>query len=184
MIGLLYLLFFALYLWLSVKAVKWTARWAKAHGRRPRLWGFLAGLVMYSLVFWDLVPAFSLWGYECATRGGFTQYQTLDAWKRENPGVAATLVPRKGAGSTRQDNRERYVLNQRFAWDIVKKEHPFNISERDERIVDMKTGQVLARYVDFGTKWFRISSCEMDVHSRKLFNEFYHLIKYQKEIHL
>ena len=82
MIGLLYLLFFWMYLWLSIKAVKLAARWAKSHGRRPRLWGFLAGLAMYSIIFWDLIPAFSLWGYECATRAGFTQYQTLDEWKQ------------------------------------------------------------------------------------------------------
>jgi len=153
------------------------------------------------MVFWDLVPAFSLWGYECATRGGFTQYQTLDAWKRENPGVAATLVPRKGADSTRQGNRERYVLNQRFAWDIVRTRYPFHIVERDERIVDVHTGKVLARYVDFGTDilgvsrgtaargisdykiWLMRRSCETDGHkvNRVDFYKFKHLLQEQGE---
>jgi len=185
MIGLLYLLFFALYIWLSVKAVKLTARWAKAHGRRPRLWGFLAGVVMYSLVFWDLIPTYGLHRYDCATQAGFTRYRTLDAWKQENPGVAATLVPNKGVDSTRQGNRERYVLNQRFAWDIVRTHHPFHIVEREERILDTRTGKVLAQYVDFGTdilgvsrgtaargisdykEWLIIRSCEMGMWPEK-----------------
>jgi len=201
MIGLLYLLFFALYLWLSVKAVKWTARWAKAHGRRPRLWGFLAGLVMYSLVFWDLVPTYAMHRYYCATQAGFTVYQTLAEWKKANPGVAATLAPKKGVDSTRQGNRERYTLNQRFAWDIVRTRYPFQIVERDERIVDVHTGKVLARYVDFGTdilgvsrgtaargisdykEWLIIRSCEStsDRPLERKFYEFKYLFKHQRE---
>lgn len=160
MIGLLYLLFFAIYLWLSVKAVKLAARWAKGHGHSPRLWGFLVGLVMYSLVFWDLLPAFSLWGYECATRGGFMQYKTLEQWKRENPGVAETLHPIKDPKWEHKGNLTRVPLNQRFVWEMLKKQHLFRVSEREERIIDTKTGEVMARYVDFGTNWFRISSCE------------------------
>ena len=151
MIGLLYFLFFGIYLWLSVKVVRFAARWAKTHGRSPRLWGFLAGLAMYSLIFWDLIPAFALWGYECATRAGFTQYKTLEQWKRENPGVAETLVPELKPPWQKQGNRQRVPLNQRFAWDTITTWHPFHIREREERIVDVKTGEVLARYVDFDT---------------------------------
>jgi len=151
MIGLLYLLFFWLYLWLSIKAVKLAARWAGAHGRSPRLWGFLAGLAMYSLVFWDLIPTYALHGYYCATQAGFTQYETLEQWKQENPGVAKTLKPIKNPPWRWMTEPKHILLNQRFTWETLTKWHPFHIRERDERIVDVKTGDVLARYVDFDT---------------------------------
>jgi len=151
MIGLLYLLFFLIYGGLSYWVVKGVAWWARGRGRNPRLWGALAGLGMYSLVFWDWLPMEVSFRYDCASYAGFTQYKTLDEWKRENPGVAETLVPIKNPPLARQGDLDRYVLNQRFAWEIRRKRHPLYIIERDERIVDLKTGAVLARYVDFST---------------------------------
>jgi len=202
MIGLIYLTIFLLYVWLSWALVKRAARWAREHGRRPVLWGGLVGLVMYSLVFWDWLPMEVLFRYECGQRAGFTQYKILSQWKTDNPGVAQTLIPSTDLKAIREGNRERHVLNQRFAWDIVWKRHPFHIVEREERIVDRETGEVLARYVDFSTDilgvnrgtasrgisdykiWMMKRSCESDAHSRKRFNEFYHLVKYQEEIDL
>ncbi len=184
MIGLLYIIFFGIYLWLSVKVVRFAARWAKTHGRSPRLWGFLAGLAMYSLIFWDLIPAFALWGYECATRAGFTQYKTLEQWKRENPGVATTLQPIKNPKWEIKGNLTRVPLNRRFVWEIFEKQHLFGVSEREERIIDTRTGEVMARYVDFGTNWFKVSSCGdagFNV-TRTEFMELKHLIKYKEEL--
>ncbi len=242
MIGLLYLLFFWIYLWLSVKLVKLAARWARGQGRSPRLWGFLAGLAMYSLVFWDLIPTYALHGYYCATRASFTQNKTLDEWKAGHPGVAETLVPydlrrrdpaalpprrylvnseqqpeglRRATlridhyrypsgievlvrywpvepGEHSDDGRidrvdvlvpglkpeEASYLNWRFAWERRPRRHWFHIVETEEQIVDLETGEVLARYVDFHTdilgvsrgnaaggisdykEWLIIGSCE------------------------
>jgi len=151
MIGLLYLGFFAAYLWLSVFLTKWAARQAKKRGIASWKWGLPMGLIMYNLVFWDWLPLEITYRYDCSHYAGFTQNQTLAQWKKENPGVAETLRPSKDLHSTREGNRERYVLNQRFAWDIRYTPHWFHIQERDERIVDLKTGEVLARYVDFST---------------------------------
>ncbi len=191
-IGLgLYLLVSLIVVWLFVRA-------ANRRGKSAWLWGSMAALVMYLLVFWDWIPTGILYRHECSNYAGFTQYQTLEAWKAKNPGVAETLRPSKELNSTHEGNRERYVLNQRFAWDIIRIMHPLHIQEREERIVDTETGDVLARYVDFSTTqntrnphsfydlkiWVGGQSCESDAHSRKKFNEFYHLIKYQEEIHL
>ena len=200
MIGLIYLIFFLLYGWLSWRLVKWAARRAKARGASPWLWGGAAGLVMYSLVFWDWLPMEVAFRYDCARHAGFTQYKTLAQWKAENPGVAETLTPSGDLKSFHEGNRERYLLNQRFAWDIIQTPHGFHIREREERIVDTRTGEVLARYVDFDTDippiglgikrsgafkiWMMKRSCEADRNSKKKFNEFYHLVKYQEEIHL
>lgn len=214
MIGLLYIVFFGLYLWLSVKAVKFASRWAERHGRSPRLWGFIAGLAMYSLVFWDLIPTLALHRYYCASDAGFTLYQPLEQWKQAHPGIAGRLVPydmlKRNPESlpppdylyqqaeqvdqwqhARRIDHYRYpsgievrvvyetykkgeeppsnkiekvevitpgvaphnghYLNRRFAWLVREVPHWFHILETDERIVDLETGEVLARYVDFST---------------------------------
>jgi len=157
-------------------------------------------IALLLVVFWDWLPMEVTFKYQCGKYAGFTQYKTLEQWKRENPGVAETLVPIKNPPSERHGDVERYVLNQRFAWEIRHKPVRFHIWKREERIVDVKTGEILARYVDFNTDippaalgarrsgayklWMMKRSCEADVHSRKMFSEFYHLIKYQEEIHL
>ena len=182
MIGLLYLVFFLIYGGLTYMVVRTVARWARSSQKSPLLMGGLAGILMLSPVFWDWPPMEVMFQYDCASRAGFTQYQTLDQWKVANPGVAATLTPSNDLHSTRKGNRERYVLNQRFAWDIIYTKHPLHIVEREERIVDTKTGEVLARYVDFSTDilgvsvgssarglfdykvWMMKRSCEKDGH--------------------
>lgn len=202
MIGLLYLVFFLIYGWLSIKAVKRTAQWAKGKHKNIWVWGGLAGFVMYLLVFWDWVPTEIMFRYDCSNYAGFTQYKTLEQWKVENPGVAETLQPSKDVKSTREGNRERYVLNQRFAWDIIRTNHPLHIREREEHIIDMKTGVVLARYVDFNTDirviglgtrnirdyklWLNYRSCETGNGRRTKpmnyeFNKFMYLVQHQRE---
>ena len=151
MMGLMF--FGALFLYvLLCLLLAWLASWVAA---RCGVAGWKAGLPVFIglllLVFWDWLPMEVTFRYDCAKYAGFTQYQTLEAWKRENPGVAETLVPIKNPRSERHGDVERYVLNQRFAWEIRHTPHWFHIQERDERIVDMKTAKVLARYVDFST---------------------------------
>ncbi len=198
MIGLLYLVFFLIYGGISYLLVKAVVRWAKGRGRRSLLWGGATALLMYSLVFWDWLPMEVAFHDDCGRYAGFTQYKSLEAWKKENPGVAETLVPVKNPRSERHGDVERYVLNQRFAWEIRRRKHPLYIVERDERIVDLETGEVLARYVDFSTDiqgvetgsgktiadykiWLGKRSCERDVVSRGKFYRFKYLLKHQKE---
>ncbi|HFD81386.1 MAG TPA: hypothetical protein ENK05_13490 [Gammaproteobacteria bacterium] len=201
MIGLMYLLFFIVYGWISWRVVKAVARRAREGGRSPKLWGGVAGLAMASLVFWDWLPMEVLYRYDCARYAGFTQYQSLEQWKAENPGVAQTLHPPERVESRQEGGRQRYVLNQRFAWDIRYTRHPLHIREREERIVDTRTGKVLARYVDFDTDiggvsvgssarglsdykiWLMRRSCEADSGRplERAFYNFKYLVKHQME---
>ena len=71
MMGLMVLGFFAVYLALSVWAVKAASGWAKANNKKPWLWGGLAAFVMYNLVFWDLIPTLIAHKYYCSTQAGF-----------------------------------------------------------------------------------------------------------------
>ena len=182
MMGLLF--FGALFLYvLLCLLLAWFASWVAA---RRGVTGWKVGVPVFIglllLVFWDWLLMEVTFAYDCGKYAGFTQYQTLAQWKQENPGVAETLRPSKDLHSTREGNRERYILNQRFAWDIRYTPHWFHIQERDERIVDMKTAKVLARYVDFSTDilgfelgysargisdykiWMKKRSCEEDGH--------------------
>jgi hypothetical protein len=87
-------------------------------------------------------------------------YKTLDQWKQENPGVMETLVANKGAPSKRVGDMENYTdtyfMNERFNW-VVKHngQFLFNRWRHGQEVVDVKTGEVLARYVDFSTSQIR-----------------------------
>lgn len=152
MIGVLYLGFLAGYIFLIVLAARFGAHLARRSGHNPKLWGFIAGLLVYLPVFWDFVPTVVLQCYYCATQGGFTQYKTLDEWKKENPGVSETLVAGQSSAIFSKPNIRRYVLNQRFTWDITTTStYPLNIRKRTDEIVDIKTGAVMAGYVNFDT---------------------------------
>jgi len=167
------------YLLISLGIVIWVTRHARRQGRSGWKKGLLAVLVMYLLVFWDWIPTVIMYRYDCSTRAGFTVYKSLDEWKQENPGVIETLHPIDNAAWITTGSKRRVPLNQRFAWGTITTSHPFYIREREERIVDIRTGEVLARYIDFYTDfttrtkvcnfhdlkvWMSWGSCERDGH--------------------
>lgn len=138
-----------LYIPFSVWVIRRAIRYARENGKSAKRWGWGAALVMYSLVFWDWIPTVAVHQYYCAKDSGFWVYKTLDQWKAENPGIAKTLVANKEPVVI----QNAYVLNQRFNW-VVKQERyfPLNYMMREEQqVVDSKTGEMLARYVDYST---------------------------------
>lgn len=179
MIGLIYLLFLGGYLLLSVVVVRIAASWAKDVGHSPKRWAWVAGIVMYLILFWDLIPTHGLHQYYCATEGGLTIYETLAQWKQENSGVAETLEPIRNPPWIKRGKTTHIPLSQRFALEITTRKHPFHIREREHTVVDIETGEVLARYADFDTDvlgvergteargirdykfWLAAGSCEM-----------------------
>lgn len=146
----------ALYLIVSLVVVGVTALAAKSGGRSPWRWGGAAAAVMYLLVFWDHVPTVMAHKYYCEKDAGFWINKTMAQWKSENIGVAETLTPVTGAPSTRvgdQSNRTyTYPLNQRFVWSVKKEgPYPFHRWRHEQQVVDVKTSESLAQYVDFST---------------------------------
>ena len=179
------LLFFVL----SVIIVVFAMRAGRRRGKR---WGRWAAVTLLLFAFWDLPPTLGVFWYQCSNHAGFTQYQTLEDWKRENPGVAKTLTPYTDIRSTRVGFADRYQLNQRFAWEVERTQLPLRLERREERIVDTATGKVLARYVDFGTRrqkinwwnprdykfWLNYGSCETaELPSQIMFNGAYQSVK-------
>jgi len=156
MMGLAFLVFFAVYLLISIGVVKWAIGYARKNGKSTKKWGWGAAFVMYSLVFWDWIPTVAVHQFYCAKDSGFWVYKTFDQWKAENPGVMEGLVANKGGPSTRQGDMENYTdtyfLNQRFSW-VVKKTGPLLLNRWrwEKEVIDTKTNEVLVRYVDFST---------------------------------
>lgn len=199
MIGLIYLLVMGGHLLLSIWLVIIAINSARKAGKPGWRYGVPVGFLMFSLLYWDLIPTLAIHRFYCISEGGSTINKTLERWKQENPGVAETLVANKGVEFSTESNRERYILNQRFAWDIHTSKHIFGVRGRDERIVDMNNGDLLARYVDFDTDiralglgprnfrdlriWLAVDSCEVTSEKPKEreFYRFKYLVKYQKE---
>lgn len=137
-----------LYLLISIAVVRWAIRYARNNGKSAKRWGWGAALVMYLIPFWDWIPTVATHHFYCAKDAGFWVYKTLDQWKAENPGVAETLIATKGAPSA----NGAYILNQRFNW-AIKRTEPlmFKVWRREQQVVDSKTHEILARYIDFST---------------------------------
>ena len=159
--GLVILGALALYLLISIAVVVGAVKHAKKTGKSVKRWGAGAALVMYLIPFWDWLPTVAVHQYYCRTEAGFWVYKTVDQWKQENPGVMETLVANKGAPSTRQGDMtnytDTYFLNQRFNWVIERFNAPlFNLWRHEQKVVDAKTNDVLARYVDFSTAQIRV----------------------------
>ncbi len=150
-VGLIVLVGLILYLILTLVLVIANVRSARKEGKSGWVRGSVVLGFMYLLLFWDWIPVRVAIQHDCASEGGFTVNKTLDQWKAENPGVAETLVPYKNVTSEKSGEKTRYQLNQRFAWDIRTTHDFLGIEKRDERIVDTKTREVLAQYVDFNS---------------------------------
>lgn len=159
MIGLLVLVVGAIYLAVLVFATGAAYRWAARKGlpKSKRMLAAAGGfLVVYLPVFWDHIPTLVMHKYYCEKEAGFWVYKTLELWKTENPGVMEKLIFNNDAPSTRvgdmKNYSDTYFLNQRFEW-IVRKAGPlpFQRWRWEQAIVDTRTNEVLARYVDFST---------------------------------
>lgn len=148
----------ALYLIISLVVVLLAARAAKKKGRSPWRWGGAAALVLYLLVFWDHIPTVVAHKYYCATEAGFWIHKTLEQWKAENPGVADTLtwreIPDRSDTIQLPGGATRYILNERFIWEIHRRHLPFlptTISE--ELVIDQKTADILVRRISVGSSY-------------------------------
>lgn len=160
MLAIIVLGVFALYLLVSLGVVLGTYRIAKRRGvppKRARRAAGIAGLIMYLLLFWDWLPTVVARQYYCKTQGGLVVTKTLDQWKAENPGVAETLtwkaIPDKGDSTyDRATGNQTYFLNERFLWEIRHRDLPLlPVTVTENRLIDRKTTEVLARQVNVGT---------------------------------
>lgn len=197
--GLVILGALGLYLLISVGVVVWAARYARKNGKSAKRWGLGAALVMYLIPFWDWIPTVAMHQYYCATEAGFWVYKTPEQWKKENPGVMETLIEDnkspEGISPTwpteQRPDMSIAHINQRFG--MTYKDH-FTTKDEGElflhvwrwkyELLDKKTGEVLARQVDFSTGnghiggeppikfWLQNEHCVSNKEQSNKFNEF------------
>ncbi len=143
-----------LYLLISLGVVAWAIVYAKKRGKSAKKWGWSAALVMYLIPFWDWLPTVATHQYYCAKDSGFWVYKTVDQWKAENPGVMERLITQP-VPPNKLKRGENYTIST-TTWNArinstLKKQGklPLNIWRREDKITDVKTGEILARYVDF-----------------------------------
>lgn len=149
---------------------------ARKHGKSGWKAGALMAVLMYLILFWDLIPMRMTYSYLCNQQAGLQIHKEFDQWKKENPGVADTLVPEQDSASTKVGNKRSVSLNQRFNREIITTEYQFDIRKYDNRIVDKINGDILVQYIDFDAKrnpdnpkslsdfkpWRYSKSCEAD----------------------
>ena len=147
--GAVIFLVMGFYLLLSLVVVAVTVKRADTENEIRA--GFIAALVMFLIPFWDWLPTVAAHKYYCEKEAGFWVYQTLDQWKAENPGVMEGLVKKSSTETT--PNGDLQTLDERFAVETHRNTPiPFlPTSITDRRLVDRKTGAVLAKGVDVGS---------------------------------
>ncbi len=156
MIALLYFLFFIVYLVVSLWVIRTAYRFTKHRYQRGWAGGLLAVLVMYNLVFWDLIPVFLKHKYYCETDAGFWVYKTPEQWIKEYPELI-------GQDWNNQTNRKREKLISgywHYATRIWLSENIYQETEhhrvfvhaiaRDEKkLIDANTGQILSKSIEY-----------------------------------
>ena len=129
---------------------------ARHRKKNALTWGLGGAVIVYMIFFWDWLPTVAVHQYYCATEAGFWVYKTPEQWKSENQGVMEGFVghglsPTDHVGSD-DSYTDKYHLNERFDW-VVKHHGKFVLNRwrHEQEVVDVKAGEVLARYVDFST---------------------------------
>lgn len=156
MFGLMIFGMLGLYLLISIGVVLWAISHARKHGKSAKRWAWGAAFVMYSLVFWDWLPTVAMHKYYCATESGFWVYKTLDQWKAENPGVMEGLSVQR-VPPHQFEGSENHITSTTCWNSRIKSIHRFDGPiflhswRRDDVLIDTKTNEVLARYVDYST---------------------------------
>jgi len=156
MFGLIVFGLLAIYLvvlaWATRQGWRWGIEKKGWTGRKRWLGAAIGFLIVYLPVFWDWIPTVAVHQFYCAKDSGFWVYKTLDQWKAENPGVMEglhqMLQPRQ-----KTDYGDIDILDERFVLETHRTSPvpmlTTNIADR--RLVDRKTGEILAKAIDVGS---------------------------------
>ncbi|MCG7926930.1 MAG: TIGR04086 family membrane protein [Candidatus Thiodiazotropha taylori] len=196
-IGLIILTGLIAYLIISIVIIYLGVQIAKRVKKPGWKIGVLTAMVMYLLLFWDLIPFHVAHKYYCETEGGYSAYKTLNEWKDENLEVASTPKPVEKFNFEQNSNKKKYLMNQRFAWEITTTNLFLDIQKRDNRIIDTKNNELMAQYIDFNSNqntrnpkkfrdlklWINVDSCESSSYkpNEEAFYKDKYVFKYMRE---
>ena len=152
MIGLVYLLFFAIYLLISAYVIYRATLYARRKYNKGWVGGWLAAFLMYNLVFWDWLPVYVMHKYYCATEAGFWVYKSPEQWIKENPGMVGQRwgVNELKKSEVVNEKTSRYWSSDRTFEQITQSNSFLNEIVRSEySLIDNETGSVMSRSVEF-----------------------------------
>jgi len=153
MIGLMFLVAIGLYMAVLIFATRLAYRLTRKRGwsRLQSSGAAVAALLaVYLPVFWDYIPTVIAQQHYYATQAGFSVSKSVEEWAKENPDVIPQLTHDPRAPNVQVGDSWRWPLNQRIASEYQNPERVFlTVRRREARIVDVKNGETLARFVDF-----------------------------------
>lgn len=145
MIGLMYILAFVVYLAISAVVIVAVGRWAGRRGKSQWTWVIGTALVMYSLVFWDLVPTLIVREVLCARLPTTITTKPATAWAKEHsrPRVLPNaLVQDSMQTGVRADD---LAINDYLALRTTSNPIPIlPLAVLTQTLVDRQTNEVLA----------------------------------------
>jgi hypothetical protein len=152
MIGLVYLAVIGAYLVISVLFMLAVVKLARKKGFNPWLPGVVAALVMYLIVFWDFIPVLVTHNNLCKEQGGYWIYKTPEQWFKENPDAIGKkwAKPEKSLRSEEISGGTRYWYSDYvYKESYLDRNYAHAIRKHERRMVNARTGEILARMVDF-----------------------------------
>jgi heme/copper-type cytochrome/quinol oxidase subunit 2 len=161
MIGLIAIIVIGVLLLLGWMIFRWVYKFQRRKDKSSAVastWGFVAVVVLSLPITWDAIPTWIAFKYYANKEAGLTVFKTLDQWKTENPGMADTLEPYgKYYNDPRSkvielsDNKSRWMLNARFAYDKKVTYAQSGIRLVSQEITDIKTAKAMIKWVSVGS---------------------------------
>lgn len=152
MAGILFLAVLGGYIFVSILLVHGSVKVAKRAGRNPWLPGISVALFMYLLVFWDFIPVQVKHHNLCKEQGGFWIYKTPEEWFKENPDAIGKYWknPEKFVPPEEIEGWSRSRLSDYIYFETrLDRNYAHAIRKYEERLVDARTGKILAHMIDF-----------------------------------
>lgn len=185
MAGLIIIGFFVLYFFFAKKIAGSIANRVGIKGLSKSKIKGLVLVFMWGIIFWDVIPVYVLHSYKCSTESGLQVFKTPENWAKENQKIIPTLKPSDSRGIL-SGNTFVYPINNRIISVRTTEQVWHLLHRRINLIADSKTGEILAKEVNFFTKikgflhqddesfqlrefklWLIITTCPIDVGEKK-----------------
>jgi hypothetical protein len=154
MTGLLAIVVLGVLLILACWAFVWTYKAKRRKGKSDAVafgWAVAAVVALSLPITWDAIPTWIAFEYYAKKEAGIQVFKTLEQWKAENPGMAETLVPygfkdKRGELENLGNEKFRYPLNDRFAYDSSKVNLFLSVYAVRYEVIDRTNEVVLVRH--------------------------------------
>lgn len=152
MMALMFLAAIIAYVFVSVMVIRGARRSARARGNSAARAGWIAAFVMYSIVFWDLIPSKIMMAYYCSQKTGLWVNVDPMGWQKRNPLEKSLALPNGAYNIDRSNNGFRDIVTANLRAVNRRDELWFGIKRIEHELVDIRSNETLAieRYFEAG----------------------------------